>query len=394
MKRIILILILIPVLFLSGSSAPAPAPAILAGSEPGTISLPSGMPETIPNDIPDRDTDGLGEPYNPDYTTWQQDVRDVMMNLQDVPEDYFEPAEEAGTLMYFSYQTKNYDKDMEEETKFAIVYIPYGYSSYNQYDILYLMHGYTGDIETWLGSPEEPNEIKNLLDHMIQDQMIEPMIVVCPTYYDNNENELTDNMDTGLLEPFGQELRNDLMPAIESTFSTYADTVDEQGLQASSAHRAFGGFSMGGVTTLYRMMDCMDLFSSFIDLSGPIYWSNLVNSETGDWGASYLKDRITEEGYSDNDFYLYMATGTKDEAYPLMDMMVQSMLRQNDFFHVGEPGQDGINVTYGVCDGEIHDWHNCARCLYNILPMASDHMNGKDLAQDREEDTQDDDTPS
>lgn len=352
MKRILLILILIPVLCISGSTAPT-------------------------------ETNSVGEPITPDYTTWQKDVKENMMDLHAVPNDFFLETKESGTLQYFQYQTKNYDKDMSDETKTAVVYTPYGYTPDKQYDILYLMHGYGGDINVWLGSPSEPGEVKYVLDHMIEDHKIEPMIVVCPTYYDNNQDEDTDNMDTSLLEPFGKELRNDLIPTVETAFSTYADSVDEQGLQDSGTHRAFGGFSMGGVTTLYRMMDSMDIFSCFIDFSGPIYWSNLVNSQTGDWGASYLKEKITEQGYTDKDFYLYLATGSQDEAYPLMDTMVESMLKQDDLFHVGIPGHPNVNVTYGVCDGEIHDWHNRARCLFNILPMLSDHMNGKDLKENR-----------
>lgn len=342
-----------------------------AGTPAGNAgSLPANTPAAIPSD----DTNEVGEPYNPDYETWQEDVKNIMIHMDNVPEEYFLPAEESGDLQYVTYQTKDYDKDMDEETKLALVYTPYGYSPDEPYDILYLMHGYTGDIYSWLGTPEEPSEMKNMLDHMIQDQLMEPMIVVCATYYDNNENEMTDNIDTDLLEPFGQELRNDLMPAVESTFSTYAQSTDEQGLQAARDHRIFGGFSMGGVTTLYRMMDCMDLFANFINLSGPIYWANLVNTQQGDWGASYLKERISKQGFTDKDFYLYMATGSKDEAYPLMDMMAQSMLRQSDFFHFGNPDQSDINVTYGVGEDEFHDGHNCARCLYNILPVMSGRM--------------------
>lgn len=378
MKRIILILILIPVLFLSGSSIPETTVS-------NTSSIPDSITNSLPASTPDsflpQETNEVGEPYNPDYTTWQEDVKAVMLGMQDLPDDYFDPIEESGNLQYFSYETKNYDKDMAEETKLAVVYLPYGYSPDQQYDILYLMHGYTGDIYSWLGSPEAPGEMKYVLDHLIQDQVITPMIVVCSTYYDNNKNEMTDNVDTGLLEPFGQELRNDLIPAIESTFSTYTNSVDEQGLQASRTHRAFGGFSMGGVTTLYCLMDDMDLFSCFLDLSGPIYWSNLVNTETGDWAGSYLKEKILEEGYTDQDFHLYLATGSKDEGYPLMDLMVESMLKENDLFHFGQPGQDGVNVTYSVGNDEYHDWHNCARTLYDILPMISAQMNGTETGE-------------
>ena len=352
MKHIILILILIPLLIFAG-------------------------------DTPLPDENEAGEPITPDYTTWQKDVKAAMMDLRDVSDDFFQETEQGGTLQYFQYQTKNYDKDMSEETKYAVVYTPYGYTPDRQYDILYLMHGYGGDIDVWLGSPSQPGEVKYMLDHMIEDHTIQPVIVVCPTYYDNNQDEDTDNMDTGLLEPFGQELRNDLIPAIESTYSTYAETTDEAGLQNSGTHRAFGGFSMGGVTSLYRMMDSMDIFSCFIDFSGPIYWSNLVNTQEGDWAAAYLKQKITEQGYTGKDFYLYLATGSQDEAYPLMDTMVQSLISEGDMFRVGKPGKPGINVTYGVCDGEMHDWHNRARCLFNILPMLSDHMNGTDLKENR-----------
>ena len=96
---------------------------------------------------------------------------------------------------------------------------------------------------------------------------------------------------------------------------------------------------MGGVTSLYRMMDSMDIFSCFIDFSGPIYWSNLVNTQEGDWAAAYLKQKITEQGYTGKDFYLYLATGSQDEAYPLMDTMVQSLIGEGDMFQVGKPGK-------------------------------------------------------
>ena len=48
---------------------------------------------------------------------------------------------------------------------------------------------------------------KNCLDHLIEDGYVKPMIAVSMTYYDNNEDEDTDNYDRDLLEPFGKELK-------------------------------------------------------------------------------------------------------------------------------------------------------------------------------------------
>lgn len=328
----------------------------------------------------------VGEPALNNYETTDEDVKNVMMDFRDVPDEMTEEADQSGSLQYFYYTTQNYNEgDTTEMQKYAVVYTPYGYDPSLKYDILYLMHGYTGDATVWLGSPDEPGEVKYMLDNLIEKQKIHPLIVVAPTYYDNNEDEETDNIDVDLVEPFGLELKNDLIPAVESSFSTYAEDTSDDGLAASGTHRAFGGFSMGGVTTLYRLIHEMDRFSCFVDFSGPIYWSNLVNSETGDWGGTYLKEQIEEQRFNDSDFYLYLATGSQDEAYPLMDQMVASMLKQSDMFHFGKPDETCVNVTYGVCSGEIHDWHNRLRCLYNILPMLSGHMNGDEFDKGRKE---------
>ena len=44
---------------------------------------------------------------------------------------------------------------------------------------------------------------------------------------------------------FQKELAEDLIPAVETAYKTYAETVDPAGLKASRLHRGFGGFSMG-----------------------------------------------------------------------------------------------------------------------------------------------------
>ena len=87
------------------------------------------------------------------------------------------------------------------------------------------MHGWTMTAGDFFQSSQ--NDIVNMLDNMIEKGDIPPVIVVCVTF------------DASV---FHRDLRDNLIPAIESQFHTYALDVTEEGIQASRNHRAFGGF--------------------------------------------------------------------------------------------------------------------------------------------------------
>ena len=153
-----------------------------------------------------------------------------------VPEKYDAvECPEKGTLERVEYATKAYATDGRAVTKSAYVYLPYGYDESQEYDILYLMHG-TGDDEAyWL---EEYSYNKTMVDNLIYYGDIRPLIIVTPTFY--TEDDCADNLDE-LTYSFRDELRLDLMPYIESRYSTYAQTADDVGFEASRDHRAFAG---------------------------------------------------------------------------------------------------------------------------------------------------------
>ena len=70
------------------------------------------------------------------------------------------------------------------------------------------------------------------------------MIFVMPTYVYSRE-ELEQARATALT--FYKELINDLIPAVEGQFRTYAADLTAEGIRRSRGHRAFGGFSLGSV---------------------------------------------------------------------------------------------------------------------------------------------------
>jgi enterochelin esterase-like enzyme len=164
------------------------------------------------------------------------------------------------------YQTHAYATDKRDVMRSALVYLPAGYDENKQYNILYLLHGSGDDQYYWLRT-HEYNKI--MLDNMIAAGEIEPLIVVTPTFY--CEDDCTESVAAleGLTYAFRDELRNDLMPAVESKYSTYAGTADEAGFTQCREHRAFAGLSRGAVTTNRSVLcGCLDYFAWFGTFSG------------------------------------------------------------------------------------------------------------------------------
>lgn len=202
------------------------------------------------------------------------------------------------------------------------------------------------------------------------------MIIVCMTYYDNNEEEINDNVDADLTKAFYQEFQNDLMPSVEGTYSTYAKDTDPDSLKAARDHRIFGGFSMGGVTTWYALMQSMAYCRYYFPISGMLYWGpdgTENERNTLSWSGMLLANALTQQGYTRDDFYIYTCTGGYDEAKPLLEQQVQSMA-QLDIFQFGNSQDDTNNFTYGYSPYEDHTWLAVFKYIYNALPIFSNKM--------------------
>lgn len=68
----------------------------------------------------------------------------VPQDIQKIPDGYFEPSLQPGTLQELTYQTYesfSYRQKSRKLQKRAIVYLPYGYQKDQPYDVFYLMHG-------------------------------------------------------------------------------------------------------------------------------------------------------------------------------------------------------------------------------------------------------------
>lgn len=278
-------------------------------------------------------------------TALARNTAEVNREIWAVPAQYDSPCTQAGTVEKLTYSTKAYATDQRDVEKAAYIYLPYGYDAQESYNILYLMHG-TGDDEAYWLITHPQN--KNMVDQLIASGTIEPLIIVTPTFY--VEDDCLDGLDP-LTYSFAQELRNDLMPAVESRYATYAQSCDPEGFSASRDHRAFAGLSRGAVTT-YHSAFCgsLDYFSWFGTFSG---------CRTS---ADYFRETIQSEKFIDLPIhYLYVSSGTFDFALPQQIRDYQNLLAV-------EPRlEEGKNTTFDVFPMRYHsigDWH---LALYNFL---------------------------
>lgn len=280
--------------------------------------------------------------------------------LVQIPEEYFGAASEQGTVERLEYQTwesMSYEERTTQLTKTAYVYLPYGYSGEQQYNVLYLMHGGWSNETTYLGTPENPHELKNVIDNAIQDGKMAPVIVVCPTYNNTSTEDSADySLALRLTDNYHNELINDLIPAVEGKYSTYAEGTSVQELTDSRSHRAFAGFSMGSVTTWHTFQYCMDYFRYFLPSSG-----NLTND------GAYMEQLVTDAGYGPKDFFIYAMSGTEDFAYGSFTSQIQAMLNApGGIFMEAENENDG-NLAYRVQEGNAHDGNAALQYIYNGL---------------------------
>ena len=311
----------------------------------------------------------------------------VILPSQLVPVDdsYKTVSDHPGTLQYSDYQTKDYDGDQREMTKHLLLYLPYGYDSSDpetRYDIVYIMHGRDDSPESILGTPDQPSETKNVLDHLIQNKDMKPVIMAAVDYYPDNRQVFKGDGDASMTKSFGQELKNDIMPQLESQVHTYASSADDAGFRNSRDHRMFAGFSMGGVTTWYRMMDSMSYFRYFMPMSGSLYWGSEVVSEkqNGDtWIPEALRQNISAQGYGKDDFFVFTVVGSEDTdfAYPTVNQQISLMKNMNDLFDFDSPDQK-VNAGYLIGNQEPHDYSAVEMYLYNLLPVFSKMMNEKE----------------
>ena len=152
------------------------------------------------------------------------------------------------------------------------VYLPPFYGKENKsYPVFYLLHGSGGDETAWV----ELGNVARIMDNLIAEGKIEPMIVVMPNGNsgkqaapgETSENHAYKPVMTNQLPGYKNGDYELAFPEIIQFIDTKFRTISDK------AHRAIAGLSMGGFHTLYTSInypgyfDYIGLFSAGLNMT-------------------------------------------------------------------------------------------------------------------------------
>ena len=269
-----------------------------------------------------------------------------------IPLEYFSKVPNGGAVKVVEYDTFDYANNISKLCrKHANVYLPYGYVESKSYNILYLLHGWTGNAEDFIN--EKGCQLKDILDHMIADHVIPQIIVVSPTWdIDNEEKEWEESCIE--VKYFWKEYCYHLVPAIESFLNMGCGNV----LRANWQQRSVGGFSLGAISTWYILHNCFGFQKNYVPMSGECW--GIDESTIAKDSFDIIKTVIDNSVFKDDDFHIFSAVGTRDSRYKQVSL--QSELFQS---------LNGVKSTcfhYYEKDGGYHSYISAYEYLYNILP--------------------------
>ena len=267
-----------------------------------------------------------------------------------LPDRFYEECEHPGRIETWDYQ--NAVPGWAEYTRHLMIYLPYGYDPAGQYNLLILLHG-TGDDETaWLTYPhyvpDRTMEVRTIFDRMIEEEIIEPVIIVTVGLYEDFGGYVGDPTETRLAE----ELRDFILPHMIENYATYAAGTTLADVEAARQHFALGGLSWGSYFTYASGMRLnMPYFGNFICLSG---------SDSPDLVLSV----INSPELIDYPIYLYYsAAGTTDMAHSAGIINFQQLVQYTDRL------TEGQNAFLHETEGG-HTWNVWSTEIFNALQLA------------------------
>lgn len=254
----------------------------------------------------------------------------------DGPDIYDLRSVEHGELHERWYKSKSLD-----EIRRVIVYTPPGYqSAAPKYPVLYLLHGAGNDETSW----SESGRVNLILDNLIADGKLKPLVVVMPYGYAYPPvSPLAAGPDAMKRQRsgFNRDLIEDVIPLVQANYRVYTDR----------AHRAIAGLSLGGAQALGAGLAHPELFSRVAGFSPAL--GAVTSPEAG--GLDF-KQLLANPAKVNSQFkLLWVGCGTDDTLFKSVQTFTQTL------------SSSGIALTYRETDG-AHTWLNWRRYLAEVAP--------------------------
>lgn len=226
---------------------------------------------------------------------------------------------------------RSYESQTIGETRTMRVWTPAGYEKGKEkLPVLYLIHG-GGDTDTGWANIGAAGEI---LDNLLADGKIKPMIVVMPNGTIAGPNVHDE------VPPFAKDMVTDIIPFIESNYRVLTD----------KDHRAMAGLSMGGIETLETTLQNIDMFSYVWVLSSSFTPGRDPKSEAERLGIPANVAKINKSFKK----FIFTQGGPTDIAYK------NGENTRKVFDELGVKYEYEENAQYG------HTWLTWMADLYNL----------------------------
>jgi enterochelin esterase-like enzyme len=239
-------------------------------------------------------------------------------------------------------QPLSYESESLNKAREAIVYLPPGYDgSSDRYPVLYLLHGAGGDENDW----NERMQANVILDNLIADGTLEPLVVVMPYGYTSRlaageQRRGAEGYKTDM-EEFAVDFVSGLIPLVESRYRVVADRE----------HRAIAGLSMGGGQSLAIGLTHPELFSTVAGFSSAM---QIANSPA--WGGVDMAAVLVNADAINELDMLWVGCGTEDTLFNVNKSFSEQLTAAGV--------EHTFRVTLGAHTGEV--W---SRYLHELAPQ-------------------------
>jgi enterochelin esterase-like enzyme len=229
----------------------------------------------------------------------------------------------------------------------VFIYTPPNYEAVSgsragiRYPVLYLLHGAGSDESSW----SESGRVNLILDNLIADGKLKPLVVVMPYGYAYPPaSPLAAGADAMKRQRggFNRDLIGDVIPLVQEGYRVYTDRD----------HRAIAGLSLGGAQALGMGLSHPELFSRVAGFSPAL---GAVTSPEA--GGLDLKELVADTRKVNGEFKLvWVGCGTDDTLF----QSVQAFSRMLD--------SNGVKHVFRETDG-AHTWLNWRRYLAEVAPQ-------------------------
>ena len=193
-------------------------------------------------------------------------------------------------------------KLLNTEVKYS-VYLPPNFDNSDQnYPVVYLLNGFTGDETDWV----RKGLVGNIANELIRGNKIVPMVIIMP---DGDDRLYMNKADSSY--PYEDMFIKELMPFVEKKYR----------IKSEKKYRGTSGLSMGGAGSLRLTLKHHDLFGSCAAFSSGIFTDTQIINAPQNFFNNYFaridplligkegEDRLTD---SYNDYSVLHFVNTKD----------------------------------------------------------------------------------